>query len=152
MKADKPRYQYGAKTEHGDKYILDFTAEHLPNVGMFISDVDLVIRQKDGSICLVEIKRFMSVMKPNQRNTYNILQFLLSAGATALNGKCEINGQTFKVNVKPPILLTFERTTFEDGRAYIGNLEVSKAEAAQILSFEKTAEQIRQERKGIRAA
>ena len=151
MKVDKPRYQYGAKTEHGDKYILDFTAEHLPNVGMFISDIDLVIRTKEN-ICLVEIKRFMSVMKPNQRNTYNILQLLLVTGAAALNGKCEISGQTFKVNVKPPILLTFEKSTFEDGRAYIGNLEVSKAEAAQILSFEKTAEQIRQERKGIKAA
>jgi hypothetical protein len=136
----KDKRYYGC-TKHrtkyiGDPYMFDFTNTFLPKNCVFISDIDLVIRDCENRIMLIEIKRNLSTPSTAQRNTYAVIHELLlrANGTGSLN--C-LNAYTQTWSYHGAHLLQFENTSFEDGRVYF-NFELVKneKELAEILNFQ----------------
>lgn len=128
------------KTDYaGDPYMFDFVGSHCPEPsGFFVTDLDLVLRTRDGKIMMVEVKRKGAKVKPHQSITYRILD----AALRRLHGeRMTIKPKdgapvTVTVNYMGLHLLTFERTSFEDGAAYFDGVLVTAEQVAQILSME----------------
>jgi len=123
----------------GDPYLFDFISTHCPSAATFyVTDVDLVLRTRDGKIMLVEVKRRGAKVKPAQAVTYRILD----AALRTLNGRritiMAGDGQniTLTVDYKGIHLLTFENTTFENGNAWFDGVLVTADQVARILSME----------------
>ncbi|MCB0644699.1 MAG: hypothetical protein KDC44_23805, partial [Phaeodactylibacter sp.] len=74
------------RTDHAsDPYLLDWTSRNLPSPeSYFISDVDLVIRNRSGCLMLIEIKRFLTTCKEHQKTTLRMLDALIRAGLDRL--------------------------------------------------------------------
>lgn len=122
----------------GDPYIFDFIGTHCPDASQFFaSDVDLVLRTRDGGLMLVEVKRKGAGIKRHQAVTYRILDKALRQ----LHGE-RIHIQlkdgstvTITVDYKGVHLLVFENTTFEDGPVYFDGHLVTADQLAEILAM-----------------
>jgi hypothetical protein len=126
--------------EHSpDPYFQNWTRYNLPQrMDYYITDVDLVIRSREGKLMIIEIKRRNSQMNDHQRTTYELLDGLIKAGIKCSHSGLKIPSLKFPVKVKYYgfHLLQFENTTFEDGRVYWNHQEVTPDQIRQILSFE----------------
>ena len=119
-----------------DGYMFDFTNTFLPKNCVFISDIDLVIRDCENRMMLIEIKRNLSTPSTAQRNTYAVInELILRANDTGKLNSIDTYTQTW--SYYGAHLLQFENTTFEDGRVYFDfDLVKDEQELADILNFE----------------
>lgn len=129
----------------GDPYWKNWTYENLPNSNYFVTDIDSVIRTYSGCVYLIEIRKKNGKLKTHQQKTYGILGAALNSiqgvfysnlpiqiGTTNAAGKVEYFGGV--------VNLTFQNTTFEDGKVYWQlnggeREEISEYELIQRLSF-----------------
>jgi hypothetical protein len=123
--------------------LFDWTGNNLPQRNFNSTDVDLIFRDNDGNIMLLEIKRKKGNLSPSQYVTFQILNKALQALERELDGK-ELEVKTVKGGtIKTPIryqgfnLLQFENTFFDDGKIYINRKEVTEAKAIDFFSFKK---------------
>lgn len=130
------------KTEYAtDAYLMDWTSTNLPsNKDYFITDVDLVIRDVRGNtenLMLIEVKRRKAKAKLHQQSTLSILHRAITYGLKAKGNTiiCQ-NGITHKLNFCGCHVLTMEGTTFENGRIYWDNIEITEEQLIKLLSFE----------------
>lgn len=122
----------------GDPYIFDFIGARCPDPSQFFaSDVDLVLRTRDGGLMLVEVKRKGAQIKPHQAVTYRLLDEALRR----LHGErltiCLKDGNTVTITVdyKGVHLLVFENTTFENGPVYFDGQPVTADQLADIFAM-----------------
>jgi|GEM_PF-2115531 len=119
----------------------EWTYRNLPSSdNNWITDIDSVIRTRNGCFYLIEIKRKNCQVPTWQKLTYAIL----AEGLRQLEGQnVELKGTPFSIQVKKfggVIELIFENTFFDDGKTYWsidGSLmeEVSEDEVRHRLSF-----------------
>ena len=130
----------GPRTEHApDPYLMGWTAEHLPDCeSYFISDIDMLIRDRAGNLLLAEIKRRGAEMNHHQRTTYELLDKLIKAGIKANPKGIIIPSMRYplKINYKGVHLLQFENTTFENGPIFWDKKPISPEQLKLILRFE----------------
>jgi hypothetical protein len=127
------------RTDHAaDPYLFDWTSRNLPDCkSFFVSDIDMVVRNRAGCLQLVEIKKKgVKYMRPPQAITYQIID----AGLQAINGQL-VTVTTGTWTTKVPViyfghhLLTFENTTFENGNVFWNGDQVTEQEVIDLLSF-----------------
>ena len=130
----------GPRTEHApDKYLMDWTAEHLPDCQSFyISDIDMLVRDRAGNFLIAEIKRRGAEMNHHQRTTYELLDKLIRAGIKANPKGIIIPSMRYpvKLNYKGVHLLQFENTSFEDGQIFWDKTPITPDKLKLILRFE----------------
>jgi len=121
-----------------DPYFYDWCITHLPNRRLFfITDIDMIIRDRNGRIMLVEKKCKKAVPKKSQSITYRMLHALiLRADKTGALDLGDGYGSLYDWTYYGFHLLQFENTSFEDGKAYFDNKEVTEEELKKILSFD----------------
>ena len=120
-----------------DPYILDWTSTHLPSAQrFFITDIDLILRDRAGGLMFVEIKRNGAKWKPHQSTTFAVLHNLVKAGLHYFQNVVPVKDQKFPITYYGFHGLTFERNTFTDGRIYWNGAEITEAEAIRRLSFQ----------------
>ena len=118
---------------------MTWTAEHLPDCeSYFISDIDMLIRDRAGNLLLAEIKRRGAEMNHHQRTTYELLDELIKAGIQANPKGIIIPSMRYplKLKYKGIHLLQFENTTFEDGQIYWDKKQITPDQLKLILRFE----------------
>lgn len=113
----------------------EWTYLNLPNDNLWVSDIDSLIRSKDGCFILVELKRGKKEMKRWQKLTYGILATLLkeSEGRTLTSEYLE-----FPIKVKHFCGLAeirFEKSWFDDGDVYLNGTLSSESEILYFLQF-----------------
>lgn len=133
MKTTKYRF-----SEHApDPYLMDWMSQHLPGArNYFVTDVDLVIRNRQGCMMIVEVKRKGAKLKPHQRNTLAIIDTLIRAGIQMTGNTIAVDGMPIPVYYVGYFTLTLEGTTFEDGRIFFDGHEVSEQQLITILSMD----------------
>lgn len=116
-----------------DEYFYNFTRENLPSYGYYVSDVDAIFRNNRNQVMILEIKRKMAELKPNQKRSYNFIHKCIISH----NGKLMCFDKKLENWIYYGVhLLQFENTTFEDGKAYFDRKEVTKAEFIRICNFD----------------
>lgn len=148
MSLSQPQPKTGRRTDHAvDDYLMDWTQTNLPNAkDFFITDVDMVIRDRDDNIMILEVKRRKGNVSVCQSTTLQ----LIAIGLKEIDGKqvqtlhykdrARLEGsQTFNHIIKYHGIhfLQFENTTFEDGKVYFNRREISERELIEILSFKR---------------
>lgn len=94
--------------------------------GFMVSDIDfLLFNFKTNIWIMLEIKTRSAKLRHWQREMYNNLDEIISAGVNALGNKIEWRG----VHV-----VTFENTFFDDGKCYLDDHEISEEELKYYLS------------------
>lgn len=126
------------RTAHSpDKYLHQWTLSNLPDAkNFYVNDIDLIIRNRTGCLMIIEVKRYMAKPSTVQSFTYQILDhcFIKSNGdRITLQGRDK--PVSFQLKYQGYHLLQFEKTTFEDGRVYFDNKEVTEKDLIDILSF-----------------
>lgn len=130
----------GPKTDHApDPYLMSWTAENLPEAfTYFLTDLDLIVRDRKGNLMLVEIKRRAAEMDTHQQATYELFDALIKLGIEASPQGVKVASLRFPI--RPTYqgfhLLQFENTTFENGAIYWDNQPVTPEQLKQILSFQ----------------
>jgi hypothetical protein len=122
----------------GDPYIFDFIGTRCPDPSQFFaSDVDLVLRTRDGGLMLIEVKRKGAAVKPHQAVMYRILDKALRAlhGQRVHIALKDGSAVTINVDYKGVHVLTFENTTFEDGAVYFDGHPVTADQVADIFAM-----------------
>ena len=137
--SNNKRNATGPRTEHApDRYLMDWTAEHLPDCQSFyISDIDMLVRDRAGNFLIAEIKRRGAEMNHHQRATYELLDELIKAGIQANPKGIIIPSMRYplKLKYKGIHLLQFENTTFEDGQIFWDKKQITPEHLEQILNF-----------------
>lgn len=137
-KNDGKKQPPGRRTDHApDPYLYDFFYQNLPDgFQYFVTDLDLVIRNRAGDLMLVEVKRKNADPPIHQRVTLAILDKLIRAGLKQFpGGRIPVDGWTVNVSYHGCHLLQFENTTAEDGRVYWDREEVNFSQLIDRLSF-----------------
>lgn len=128
------------KTEFApDSYLLDWTSANLPDSeNYFITDLDMVIRDRSGNMLILEVKRNGSNLRTHQSITFQIIDQALKNLGPAVN--ISISGYTFSlpVNYHGLHVLTFERTTFENGSIFLDGTPTTEDQLQKFLSFDFT--------------
>lgn len=124
-----------------DPEFFDWCRRKLPNARSFwITDVDAVLRDRRGNMALLEIKRRRASVPTHQDITYQVLDTALKAisgQVTTVSASGDpVTWFNCPVSYRGRYTLTFERTGFEDGRAWLNGREVSEQEVVKVLSFE----------------
>ena len=107
----------------------------------WVSDIDSVIRSREGCVMIVEIKRQNAEMKPSQSITYGMIAGALKAcEGDYVNHPALPYGQIFLRRFLGIVELIFENTWFDDGEVFIkidgGEKKlISEKEAISLLSF-----------------
>lgn len=139
----------GATTQYAERpSIINWTKQNLPDAfNFFITDFDMVIRNRDGDLMIVEVKNQKAVMPKAQRTTYHIIDKLIRQALGGKNvGVIDVMGHRMKVQYHGFHVLTFEKNGFHDGKAYINGKLFSEQHIIELLSFQKTFKQIFNER------
>ena len=130
-----------SERSHADKYDSDwhdFTSTYLPDT-LFIQDIDSVIRDKEGNIMFLEIKRFCAPLKPFQRYTAAIFYSVFNTALKASKGFITISilGKKSRQRVKfrGYHLLQLSNSSFINSTFYLDGKEISKEELIIFLSF-----------------
>lgn len=123
----------------GDPYLMDWIGRNLPDKQHYwASDIDLVLRNRDGALMILEIKRKGAPVKRHQRTTLFLLDSLIRE---ALRHRRTFSADGYQVT--PTYyglhLVTFQNTTFEDGAVFFDRDQVTEAELAALLSFDPAA-------------
>lgn len=134
------KHKTTVRTAHSpDEYVHKWTLLNLPDAkNFYINDIDLTIRNRKGCLMIVEVKRKMAKPSTVQSFTYQMLDqcFQKSNGDTIKLKLPNTNKKvSFKLKYHGYHLLQFENTTFENGRVYFDNKEVTEKELIDILSF-----------------
>lgn len=135
---DTITHTYRKTSYSSDPGFFDWTSTNLPDPGSYwITDVDAVIRDRQGRVLLLEIKRQRANVKTHQAVTLAALDYALRQA----NGKtftATVNGRTISqtIDYQGCYVLQFEKTGFEDGAVYLNGQEVTEAEVRRVLSFE----------------
>lgn len=127
------------RTEHvgPETELFDWFGANLPNAHHFyVTDLDMIIRDRSGNLMLVEVKRKGFKTKHHQKRTFQVLDRLIRAGIKATLGKVHVDGFPMPVTYKGLHLLEFENTNFEDGQVRWDNREIDEFKLIQILSFQ----------------
>lgn len=128
------------RTEHApDAVWMEFTGSYLPNAEHYwLTDIDTVIRDRNGNMMLVELKYNGRDITPQQRSTLLLLDQLIKAGVTHLRGCVDVPGLKFpvRVNYTGVHLLQLSSTDFETSTFTWDRQEISKEELIRKLSFE----------------
>jgi len=121
-----------------DPYFYDWCKINLPSRYLFfITDIDMIIRDRKGRIMLIEKKCKKAVPKKSQSITYRMLHnLILKADKTGALDLGAGHSSLYDWTYYGFHLLQFENTSFEDGKAYFDNKEVTEEELKKILSFD----------------
>ena len=123
----------------GDPYLMDWIGRNLPDkYSFYVTDVDLVIRNRQGAIMLIEVKRKDAAVKRHQRTTLFLLDSMIRA-ALRSQTTFKADGYTITPTYYGLHLVTFANTTFENGAVYFDRDQVTEAELAALLSFDPAA-------------
>lgn len=123
----------------GDPYVMDWVGRNLPDkVHFWASDIDLVLRNRDGALMLIEIKRKGAPVKRHQRTTLYLLDSMLRE-ALHHRRTFEADGYSITPTYYGVHLVTFTNTTFEDGGVMFDRDPVTEEELAALLSFDPEA-------------
>ena len=143
MATDKtyhPNGETNRKTDFvGDPYLMDWIGRTLPDkFSFYVTDVDLVLRNREGALMLIEVKRKSAPVKRHQRTTLFLLDSLIRE---ALYHRRTFPADGYQVT--PTYyglhLITFTNTTFEDGAVLFDRDPVTEEELAALLSFDPEA-------------
>lgn len=154
----KPQKKYsknGVQTKYAERpWIIDWTIKNLPDsFNFYITDFDLVIRDRSGNLRMLEIKTNLAVMPTAQKTTYRVIDGLIRNGLNKKNvGTVVLDGRKMKVQYHGFYVLTFEKNGFHDGKSYINGKHMTEKEIISFLSFEKGFNQIFHERRKAEAA
>lgn len=119
-----------------DRYLYNWTNRNLPDKKLFfVTDIDMVLRNREGDLMLVEVKRQKAEPSPSQRRTLKVLDRLIKDGLRFNNGEISIDGHEMPINYHGLHLLQFERSTFEDGKVFFDREEVSEEKLVSILKL-----------------
>lgn len=128
------------KTAHSvDPDWLEFTGENLPDrQDYWITDIDSVLRSRDGHLMLLELKRNGRGVSPQQRTTLLLLDAILKAGLKALHNRVPVPGleHPLQVDYRGVHLLQLSGYDFETSSFTWDRQEISKEELIRKLSFE----------------
>ena len=123
----------------GDPYLMDWIGRNLPDKNnFFVTDVDLVLRNRDGALMLIEVKRKGAPVKRHQRTTLFLLDSLIRE-ALYHRRTFPADGYSVTPTYYGLHLITFTNTTFEDGAVMFDRDQVTEEELAALLSFEPSA-------------
>lgn len=123
----------------GDPYVMDWIGRNLPDkYHYWASDIDLVLRNRDGALMLIEIKRKGAPVKRHQRTTLYLLDSLIRE-ALHHRRTFEADGYSITPTYYGVHLVTFTNTTFEDGGVMFDRDPVTEEELAALLSFDPEA-------------
>ena len=138
----------GAETPFAERpYLIDWTIQNLPAAyNFYITDADMIIRDRQGNLMIIEVKCHKGVVPENQKITYKMLDALIRKGLTNDVGTVVVNQKKMKVQYKGFWVMQFEKTRFDNGKVYINGKRFTESEVIKFLSFEKTYVQILRER------
>lgn len=132
----------GAKTKFApDAEWMRFCSENLPDRRQFwITDVDNVIRDRDGNLMLNERKMKNRAVPICQAVTLSALNELIMKGVEATGGKLEVEvySKKYQIEVRHHGLKVIQCTSnsYANGILYVNGKEVSKQELINLLSFQ----------------
>ncbi|NRB51388.1 MAG: hypothetical protein HRU41_27200 [Saprospiraceae bacterium] len=132
----------GAKTKFApDAEWMRFCSENLPDRRQFwITDVDSVIRDRDGNLMLIERKMKNRAVPICQAVTLSALNELIIQGVEATGGKIEVEvySKKYQIEIKYYGLKVVQcaSSSYADGVLYVNGKEVSKQELIKLLSFQ----------------
>ena len=119
-----------------DAYLYNWTINNLPDSkNFFITDVDMILRNRKGSLMLLEIKKRGATVPPHQRTTLKIIDQLIKAGLRQSKGKVSFDSWELPISYKGLHLLQFKNTTFEDGLVFFDNKQVTESQLIEILAM-----------------
>lgn len=117
-----------------DAYFYDFCTSNLPSAKDFwITDIDLFIRDRNNNFMFIEKKCKNGLPTRCQEISYHWLHaFVLNSNGRSLELPTHNvnNWQYYGYH-----LLQLEGTTFEDGKIFFDNIEITKTELIDIMSF-----------------
>ena len=123
----------------GDPYLMDWIGRNISDkYSFYVTDVDLVIRNRQGAIMLIEVKRKGAAVKRHQRTTLFLLDSMIRA-ALRSQTTFKADGYTITPTYYGLHLVTFANTTFENGAVYFDRDQVTEEELAALLSFDPQA-------------
>ena len=123
-----------------DPVWMEFTATHLPDAENFwITDVDTILRDRNGNMMLLELKYHGRDVTPQQRSTLLLLDQIIKAGLACLGGPVNVPGLKFpvKVNYQGVHLLQLSNNDFETGTILWDRKEITKEQLIDKLSFKE---------------
>ena len=144
MATDKTTYDPNGHSERktdfvGDPYLMDWIGRTLPDkYSFYVTAVDLVLRNRDGALMLIEVKRKGAPVKRHQRTTLFLLDRMIRE-ALRHRRTFEADGYSVTPTYYGLHLITFTNTTFEDGAVMFDRDQVTEEELAALLSFEPSA-------------
>lgn len=115
-------------------YMKTWTMKNLPNLNYWVTDIDLFIRSITGCCMFIEIKSRNAKLPTHQKISYEFLDHMAT---------CANNGYFYSATLNRDIqityfgkhVLTFENTSFANGKAYWNGEEITEQELIDILSF-----------------
>lgn len=135
--------QKPSEGRHADKYDSDwhdFTKEHLPDT-LFIQDVDSVIRDREGNIMFLEIKRNGAPVKPFQRITAKIIHCVFAVLLNSTGGIIRISvmgkPQRHRIKFHGYHLLQLSNDSFYNSTFRLDGKPISKPDLIEFLSFKE---------------
>ena len=114
-----------------------WTLDNLPSSSSFwITDIDMVIRDRQGNLMLVEVKCQGKKCETSQNVTFQILDHALK-NIDGLKVPVSIGGNTFQnsINYHGFHNLTFTASGFNDGEILWDNKPIEEKELIKVLSF-----------------
>lgn len=141
-KQGKSRLKSGFVSAWTKKFFA-WTGKNLPQQDFCSTDIDMVFRNREGKIMLLEMKCKKGELSPSQYVTFQIMHKALKALERELDGK-ELEVKTVKGGtIKTPVkyegfnLLQFENDFFDNGKIFWNGKEKEEAEIVDLLSFKK---------------
>lgn len=130
---------YCRSTEHApDAVWMEFTGTHLPDAEHYwLTDIDTVIRDRNGNMMLLELKYNGRDISPQQRSTLLLLDQLIKAGVKNLSGSVNVPGLKYPIQVHyaGAHLLQLSGTDFENSTFTWDRKPVTKDELIRKLTF-----------------
>lgn len=123
----------------GDPYLMDWIGRNLPDKYHFwATDIDLILRNRDGAFMLIEVKRKGAPVKRAQRTTLFLIDSMIRQ-ALRTRRTFTADGYTITPTYYGLHLITFANTNFENGEVYFDRDPVTEEELAALLSFDPEA-------------
>jgi hypothetical protein len=135
--------QYNGKTlEHYDRDFYEWTIEQnlASPFDLWISDIDAMVRDRQGNFQLLEIKRNNYLPKPYQLRNMLLLNAIIERGMSVTGGmvSIDVNGkkERHKLTYHGFNLLQLSNVSFYESEFRFNQEEVNSEELRRLLSFE----------------